>query len=189
MNSLAKKNLLLLTVIVLILANVTMLVIFFMTRIQKTPHPEAAAPATFIEKQLGFDEQQKQKFDDLRKTHHHEAEEVRRRINEEEDSLFSMLPNMTGSDSGREQLIKQIAFNKAEIDRMTFDHFRKVREMCSATQQKKFDEIIHDVIKMIAPPPPPGPPGSPPSPPPPPPGGRDNMNPPPPGPPPPPRGQ
>jgi len=162
MNTLAKKNLLILTVIVLILANVTMLVIFFMTRIQKSPHPEAAAPAAFIEKQLGFDDQQQKKFDELRKEHHQGAQEIRRRINEEEDSLFSMLPNMTGSDSSREQLIKQIAFNKAEIDRMTFDHFRKVRKMCSPTQQKKFDEIIHDVIKMIAPPPPPGPPPPPP---------------------------
>lgn len=174
----------------LMIANVAMLVTFFMTRMHKGPHVEGAAPAKFIESQLGFDEQQKQKFDVLRKEHHHEAEEIRRKINEEEDSLFAMLPDMTGSDSSREQLIKQIAFNKAEIDRMTFDHFRKVREMCSATQQKKFDEIIHDVIKMIAPPPPPGPPPPPPGAPLPP-RGRPEGLPPPPGtpPPPPPQGQ
>jgi periplasmic protein CpxP/Spy len=169
-------------VIILILANIVMLATFFIARVHKTPHP-SQAPTLFIEKELGFDEAQKQKFDELHKEHHSEAEEVRRKINEEEDSLFSLLPNVS-SDSAKEQLIKQLAFNKSEIDRMTFDHFRKVREMCTPSQQKKFDAIIHDVIRMIAPQPPQGPPGPPgrpplPPPPPPPPGERDNSTPPP----------
>jgi periplasmic protein CpxP/Spy len=181
MNTLAKKNLLLWSVIILILANIMMLATFFITRVQKAPHP-SQTPAVFIEKELGFDESQKQKFDDLRKDHHNQSEEIRRKINEEEDTLFSLLPNSSASDSAKEQLIKQLAFNKSEIDRMTFDHFRKVREMCNPAQQKKFDVIIHDVIKMIAPQPPqrpPGPPGRPPLPPLPP-GAGDKMGPPPP---------
>ena len=193
MNTLIKKNLLLWSVIILILANIAMLATFFITRVHKAPHP-AQTPALFIEKELGFDETQKQKFDELHKEHHDESEGIRRKINGEEDSLFSLLPNAS-SDSAKEQLIKQLAFNKSEIDRMTFDHFRKVREMCNPTQQKKFDVIIHDVIRMIAPQPPQGPtpplgrpplPPPPPGardkmgpPPPPPPGGRDNMGPPP----------
>jgi periplasmic protein CpxP/Spy len=166
MDALRKKNLLLWAVILLIIANVVMLAAFFMTRMHKAPHAEGASPAMFIEKELGFDTAQKERFKELHKQHHQETEDIRRKINEEEDSLFALI--QSPSDSTKELIIRELASNKSQIDRLTFEHFRKLREMCNPEQQKKFDNIIHDVIRMIAPPPPGRPAGVPGAPPPPP---------------------
>jgi len=48
------------------------------------------------------------------------------------------------------------AINKAttieeQIDIKTFEHFKKVRALCNAEQQKKFDTIIKEVVQKISP--------------------------------------
>ena len=37
-----------------------------------------------------------------------------------------------------------------ESDRITFVHFQKVRALCRPDQQTKFDEVIGEVLKMMA---------------------------------------
>ena len=50
-----------------------------------------------------------------------------------------------------------VAKNLEQLDLLTFDHFKQVRTICTSQQQKKFDEIIEDVLQMISSGPPHGP--------------------------------
>ena len=43
-----------------------------------------------------------------------------------------------------------VAKNLEQLDLLTFDHFKEVRTICTPAQQKKFDEIIEEVLQMIA---------------------------------------
>ena len=175
MNLTAKKNIILWAVIILIIANVIMLSVFFMTRLHHDPH-SVQNPAGYIERELEFDQKQKDEFHELHVQHHQETEGIQRDINKEEDSLFSLLKSNATDGNNKSLLIRELGFNKSQIDSLTFEHFKKLRALCNPQQQKKFDEIIQDVIKSIAPPPPPmpphegaAPPPAPPMPPPPPP--------------------
>lgn len=157
MNPSTKSNVILWAVIILIIANVVLLSAFFLTRMHHDPHSNQN-PAGFIEKELGFDEKQKDEFNALHVAHHQETEELRRNINEEEDSLFSLLKGTAPLENNKTSLIRELGINKSQIDSLTFEHFKKLRALCNPQQQKKFDEIIRDVVKSIAPPPPPMPP-------------------------------
>ena len=173
MNTVLKKNLLLWAVIALIIANVAMLAIFYHTRIRER-HP-ADNPGRFIQEQLGLDDAQRQKVIGLSDEHHRQTEALRHTIAVQEDSLFSLLRLSYPSDSLRDAIISRVAVSKGEMDRLAFEHFKRVRLLCRPDQQKKFDEIIHDVVRMISPlpphrPPPPPAGGITPPPPPPPPG-------------------
>ena len=83
--------------------------------------------------------------------------------------LFKLLQQPDVNDSTKKAAADNVAKNLERLDLLTFEHFKEVRAMCTPGQQKKFDEIIENVLQMIASGPPPGRPG---------PNGRDHMPPP-----------
>ena len=48
------------------------------------------------------------------------------------------------------------AAQQARLDILPFEHFKKVRALCTTEQQIKFDQIIEQVMQMLAPPQNPG---------------------------------
>ncbi len=148
MNPNTSKKLLTVLVVLLLLANVTSLALFWFKKENK-PMPQNGGPAKFIIKELDFDKKQQDQYLALVKTHQKEAGEIREKIKAAKDNFFNLLskPNVT-------ELEKQMAAKKnsaylEELDVVTFNHFAKVRAICTQMQQQKFDEIIKQVIRMM----------------------------------------
>ena len=55
-----------------------------------------------------------------------------------------------------------IMINQKAIEMATFYHFEEVRSICTPDQQKMFDEVIKEALRMMSPPPPGPPHGGPP---------------------------
>jgi Spy/CpxP family protein refolding chaperone len=53
------------------------------------------------------------------------------------------------------ELADSIVSIQKQIELVTFYHFQKVRAICTAEQQQKFDEVIDEAIRMLGPKPPP----------------------------------
>jgi protein CpxP len=108
-------------------------------------------PGAFLIRELQLNEEQKEVFEKLKHEHHHLVMQIQDSMHLLREPYFNELNNadLHKADS-LERLIGQ---KQASIEHITFDHFRKVRAICNPEQQKKFDQIIQEALRMMAPPP------------------------------------
>ncbi|CAN5303172.1 hypothetical protein BH09BAC2_BH09BAC2_04780 [soil metagenome] len=150
-----RNNILLTAVVVLIILNITALAIFFSHN--KSPDPEAkGGPVYFLDKQIGFDSAQKIKIEALTKEHRQQSGIIRRRIGESKDYFFSFLKGNDSTGTNTDSVLDVIVADQRQLDKLAFQHFKKIRSLCNPQQQEKFDEVIEQTMRSVMPPPPPG---------------------------------
>jgi Spy/CpxP family protein refolding chaperone len=177
MSTTPKNKLLTWLVVLLLLANTATLAMFWLNKRKHPPQPKGA-PNEFLVKELKLDAKQQEQLDALVKEHRQMADQIREKVRIAKDSLFDLVKNPDATDSAKQNAAASCSKLTEQLDVLTVNHFQKLRALCNAEQQKKFDEIIHDITRMMGQPQPPGRPGGPPGPPPP--GGPDGDRPPPP---------
>jgi Spy/CpxP family protein refolding chaperone len=134
-------------------------IILLITIWQKPPHSPPPGdgkegPAQRIIHDLQLDGKQQQQFETLKREHRRAMEQFRERGQQLRDEYFDLLKQPSPDSVLVHAKARAIAKNQEDIELVTFDHFRKVRQVCDPQQQKKFDEIIKDVLHTMA-----GPPG------------------------------
>jgi len=156
MNTVAKNKLLTWLVILLLVANAASIAMFWLSRGKNPPAPKGT-PQEFLVKELKLDAKQREQLDILRKEHRKAADQLREKIKEAKESFFDLLKQANVTDSLKQSAAKNVSTYTEELDLLTLDHFQKIRALCTAEQQKRFDEIIQQVTRMMgAPRPPPG---------------------------------
>ena len=146
-------------IIILILLNIGTLAFLW---IQKSPgmhppHHGGGGPFEFLSNELNLSEQQREQYKQLRDEHHSEVEGLQEAGREMRHQFFDQLHGASSDSLQVEKLATDIASNQRQIELITFHHFQKVRAICSPEQQKKFDDVIDEALRMMAPRP--GPPG------------------------------
>ena len=164
MNASSKNKWLIWLVILLLIANAATLTVFWVKK-PKPPPPHQESPAEFLAQELNLGADQKEKLHTLINEHRHAAEVLRVKLREAKDQFFDLLKQPGVTDSSKNAAAQTASRITEQLDLLTFDHFLKVRALCDPAQQKRFDEIIHQVTSMMAPPRPMGPGGPPPGPP------------------------
>jgi hypothetical protein len=161
MDQRSKNKLLTGLVIFLLIANIATLLVFWMS--PKRPiRPKAGGPKEFIIETLKLDHNQQLKYAELVKEHQQGVESLRDKVKESKQAFFDLLSSPEVTDSIKRSAAKIVSIYTEQIDLLTLDHFKKLRAICSPEQQKIFDGIIKDVIRMMAQPKPPaGPDGNP----------------------------
>lgn len=145
----SKNKILTGAVILLMLANVALMAtLWWHHRPQR--QPERRAPADYLVKELGLNNEQQNKLKALASEHHLQSEKIKGKIKDARHQLFSLLQHSGTSDSTKKAAADSVSKQLEELDLLTFDHFQQVRAFCTPDQQKKFDEIIEDVLEMIA---------------------------------------
>ena len=158
MNSNNKNNLLAALVVLVIIANIIVIALFFKGREHNMLKPPGT-PLEFLIKRLSLNEKQQEELHQLADSHHRAADSIRGKIKVARDQLFSLLKQPSGNDSSKNRASALVAKNLEELELLTFDHFQKVRLICTPVQQIKFDSIISQTVQMLGAPPPGGPPG------------------------------
>lgn len=124
----------------------------------------------FLIRELKLDAAQQKQYDVLIEKHHADLRPVQDEMRHTRDSLFDQLASATPDTAIAHRLETKIGTLQAKMERITFEHFQQVRAFCRPDQQKDFDRVIRDALRMMAPPqgPPPkdgphdGPPDGPP---------------------------
>lgn len=161
MSSTQKNKLLTWLVILLLVANAATIAFFWLNKKQSHPPQPKGSAKDFFTKELNLDPTQQVKVEALVLEHRKAAEELRRKVRAAKESFFELLKQPNVSDSARQAAAKAVSVQTEELDLITFDHFQKVRALCNPEQQKRFDEIILDVTRMMGQPQPPMRPGGP----------------------------
>jgi len=138
-------------VLILLIANAISIGMFWVVNKKQTKPGTKfdGTPATFMIIKLNFDEEQQEKLEILRVEHGYIIEPLHKQLRNERQILYNLLKQKTVSDSAKKTAIKNIAAITQQIDDVTFEHFRKIRAICTPEQQIKFDEIIEEVVSII----------------------------------------
>ncbi len=164
--------------ILLLIANVVTLTLLWAndkkTDTNKIPLPPSGPVFEFITKELNLNQQQQDAYKILRDEHQALQRTLQDSIRKARDNFFELMKLPAVTDS-----VLQIASNKGltfqqQLEILTFKHFQKLRILCNAEQQIKFDNVIQIVLRKMTNARPQGPGG------PPPPGARGENGPPPP---------
>ena len=159
MNQGIKNKLLTGLVLLLLVANAATIAVFWFGRKQGPPQPKGT-PKDFLINELKLEKKQQEQLEALVKEHRQAVEQLREKVKEAKDKFFDLLKQPDVADSVKKTAATAVSKFTEQIDLLTLNHFQKLRALCSPEQQKKFDEIIHEVTSMMgAPRPPPGPGG------------------------------
>lgn len=157
--SLGSKNKLLTALVILLLvANAATITMFWLEKKQRPPQPKGS-PKEFLVMELGLNAEQQAKLDAVMKEHRQAAEGIREKVRAAKDSLFMLIKEPNTSDSMKQAAAAAVSRNAEQLDILTLNNFQKIRALCNTEQQKKFDEIIREVLRMMAQPRPGGPEG------------------------------
>ena len=143
-----KSKILIGVLLLLVLANIVTMSVFWLGK-GRPPLPPKGSPTDYLVNELGFDAKQKETFLGLVQAHRTQAESLRQQVKTAKERFFKLLQQPGITDSGKIAAVKNISQASEQLDLITFDHFKKVRALCNADQQNKFDNIIQDVMRMV----------------------------------------
>lgn len=141
-------------ILLLIILNMATITAFWLLRGDHRMGPVAEPRSNameFLIKELAFDSSQKQQLLLLKEDHQQKMREVRRNNKEVKDALFALLKNTDTPDSVIEKAAGASVVYDVQAEIITFKHFQQIRKLCNETQKKKFDSIIEEVLRMLAP--------------------------------------
>jgi len=150
------------TIVVLLLINISTLVFMWYSK-QNHPHhmppPPNGGPGNtseFLIRELNLDENQQKQFFEMRDKHREAVHEIQEKSGPMHHRFFELLKKVPADSVAALQLADSMSMCQKQIELLTFNHFKKVREICNAQQQTKFDGVIQDALRMMAPKPPGG---------------------------------
>lgn len=121
------------------------------------PAPPGGQAFEFITRELKLDSAQQETYKKLRDEHQSQVRPLQDSIGKAKDSFFDLLKLENVSDSMVDNYSKKIGNMEQQRDVFTFRHFQKLRAICNAAQKIKFDSVIQQALKQMAPPRGPGP--------------------------------
>jgi protein CpxP len=145
----------------LVLCNIVLIVMMWLKPHREGPPHGGQRARERIINELKFSEEQVNKYEPLIQEHQQAMGKLRHEGNQYRESLYTNLKTGMAGVKTADSFEELIAGNQKRIEMVTYDHFAKVRELCTESQKLTFDKIIGDVvIKMYGPgghrPPPPG---------------------------------
>ena len=139
------NRILTIAVVLLLLVNVGMMI--FMLRGHGHRDMKRQGPFDMMVKELNMTEQQQTDFKKLKDEHFTAIKPVFDSVRTLKKSLFGLVKEENINDSIVSKYSGLISEQQANIDKLTINHFRKVRALFSGDQQKKFDDFVQKMMQ------------------------------------------
>jgi Spy/CpxP family protein refolding chaperone len=88
----------------------------------------------------------------MRNDHRDAVEKLRDQSQDLRNSFYDLLHEKMLDTTRLNTLSDSISNYQKQIELITFRHFSEVRSICSPEQQKQFDQIIDEALRMMHPP-------------------------------------
>jgi Spy/CpxP family protein refolding chaperone len=138
-------------VILLLLVNAAMLIFMLKCRGHHDMKKQGGSPFDRMVNELSMTEQQQTEFKKLKDEHFTAIKPVFDSVRTLKKSLFSLVKEENINDSLVNNYSVLISQQQAIIDKLTINHFRKVRALFSGDQQKKFDDFVQKMMQRRGP--------------------------------------
>ncbi len=145
----------LIAIVILLIINTATLAIFWMERkgegLLLGSHPKQANAQAFLIKELSLDSAQQAQYLLLIKAHREGSNTIKNELKDAKDAFFKLLSDSTATDAMIKQAADKASAIETQLDVLTFNHFKQVRNICTPQQKIKFNQIIENVVKMMGP--------------------------------------
>ncbi len=152
MNNPRNRNLLII-IGVLLFTNIAVLVYFFSEREGKSyargEEKDRGNMAEMLQKEVGFNDEQTAQYKQLKTLQKQTIKPMYDEMRKAKDSLFRLLSYPGTSDSLLNKVSDDIAQKQKALDLQTFNHFKRVRALCTPDQQPKYDSLVIRMVRKM----------------------------------------
>lgn len=141
------NRILTIAVILLLLVNVGMLIFMLKGRGHHDMKKQGGSPFEMMVKELNMTGQQQTEFKKLKDEHFTAIKPVFDSVRSLKKSLFGLVKEENLNDSLVTKYSALISEQQSIADKLTINHFRKVRALFSGDQQKKFDDFVQKMMQ------------------------------------------
>lgn len=134
-------------VVLLLLANIA-LIAFMLTQKKKQEGKRQGGrePFELMVKELGMSEEQKKEYRRMKEEHFKNVRPLFDSIRAAKTAFFGLIKDSATDDSVLDAYSSRISASQAELDKVTFAHFKRVRNIFTVEQQPKFDTFIQKMM-------------------------------------------
>ncbi len=155
MNNFTNNRWISVIILLLLTANIATLALLWTQkgrdrRDEQKPAPPQGQVFEFLTHELQLDAAQQEAYKKLREEHQAGQKGLRDSIRKAKDDFFGLLKQGNVADSLIHIYSRRAVEADQQLDEFTFRHFQKLRAICNAEQQKKFDTIIQDALHRMA---------------------------------------
>ena len=137
-------------IVFLLLSNIAILVFFiFLDNRKGRVREDRNAISGFLEKEIGFDKQQMDDYQNLRTAHMQNARPLFEGIRSAKDSFYNFLYTDATPDSVIFKAAAIIGEKQMQLDMLMFHHLKKVRSLCTPEELPKFDSLFKKVVERM----------------------------------------
>lgn len=112
--------------------------------------PGEGGPKDALTELLKLDVKQQAAYEQLKKAHRDSINVLMKESHEMRNRFFDQLKTDSVDYGKVATYATAISAYGEDIEMLTFEHFRKVREICTTEQKKVFDEVINDAMHKMA---------------------------------------
>ncbi|UOD35135.1 hypothetical protein DSN97_02010 [Deferribacteraceae bacterium V6Fe1] len=148
-----------LLVFILVLLNISTLSVLWYSGFSKKdgqrfrpPVSEEKQVKRLLKENLGFNDEQVEKYLKLRKEHHKKALVIESEIKRLKKEMFDSLLTDNGAKEIPESILQEILKKQATLERLTFYHFLDLKNLCGADQKEKLKILMSEVFRQKEPP-------------------------------------
>jgi Spy/CpxP family protein refolding chaperone len=147
------NRILTIAVVLLLVVNVAMLIFMLKGRGHHPARFEGGkgGPFDMMVKELNMTEQQQTEFRKLKDEHFTAIKPVFDSVRTLKRSLFDLVKEENVNDSLINKYSALISEQQSIVDKLTINHFRKVRALFSGDQQKKFEDFVQKMMQHHGP--------------------------------------
>lgn len=147
-----KTRLLTITVIGLLLLNLSILASFIFSE-RKSP-PQGAGfdrrePKWIVIERLQLDEAQQQAYQVLIDAHRREHRALNDRCRDLKHGLYALLKHDTVDSTRADSLIAEVAATQQHLEQLNFHHFQQLRKICRPEQLPAFDRLAEELADIF----------------------------------------
>jgi len=116
-------------------------------------HPKKGFnPVEMISHKLDFNEEQKSELEEIIHFHRRESRKINEQRKQMRDQLFGSLKTEGQTDKeDQDQLIEKLAELQKASERLTYEHFEQIKNLCSPAQKERFDSFVDELGKRPGP--------------------------------------
>jgi Spy/CpxP family protein refolding chaperone len=152
----SKNRSLIFIITVLLLTNIAVLAYFlWYKKPERLPQTNHDKRGQGIERPLhddvGFNDQQMAQYREMRDEQMKAIKPMFDDMRKTKDSLFRMIGNPEANDSIVNSVADAIAQKQKAMDLRMYNHFKRIRSLCTPDQLPKYDSLIQRMMKRVGP--------------------------------------
>ena len=142
------NKILTIAVILLLVTNIALVIFMVKGKSHRDTRTTKSDAYEMMVKELGMTDQQQKDYKQLKEDHFKSIRPLFDSLRAAKSAFFSLIKDSTIADSTINSYEQQISEKQSVIDKLTFAHFKRVRNLFTPEQQPKFDEFIKKMMQQ-----------------------------------------